>query len=1144
MTVTEQAEPCEPELLPPSTPRVASTSSQAVETSEQAIWKSPAFFRSSPNNFGGLLGSQFDPFADDDGFVPGRGRKRPRHSFQRADWRILDEPLSPQESVDKETWEGECWENTDEDDHKEQIEQEEPAPVINAGSESHAPLSDASEIEKDSNVHESSEKDPYVFVKPSLELTGSMFGRRAPEPNTSAKQRTTMTQDVLGTESHLPTDTPQLRPIPSPGLPIPSPIVSGQSSSQGYFGSAHTVPQTEISQLVPPGPPPQGQYANLGFDDQGSMVHEQYAALENGANGTTEHPGEATISSPSAIVDHHRPETPSLVPPFDLSRIPLRNPEDLEPPHLSSEHDLTEPAVHNAIGVPTDAIPGEDGYNSVASEEDIEGRVGDDAGGQYGVNDETSTHDGLSESGRSGEEVIHEHFHQHEHLLPGLVTDAQAAIDVGASEDEQEDQALETAQIRDDSYETSSIQNSYDHIPPLQGSDDEGEATDEDVVDDDDDDAAASTASAAASDYSSQYDYKDEDEGQVQADESSDKDYESAPLPPSQPSQSEIIILDSDSEEELASDQNAPSQPVVQKNEQDHGSYVVSTSPDFEAEGNRDDWPLSEPTTQPAETEPLLQNDRVDDSDLEEDDSSVDVLAREHDPQSASEQESPFGEENIDKMEDTEAISVDQDHEGPPTSETNPHLTNGLDSEDDEAIRGTGISWHQNQSAIDSQEQEMPSGIVRIYSTLDGASDHVQPQQLHIPSVAGEAEIGHGTLDLDNVSTTEQQKSAAGAQMAHDLSGINIDSGPARAVEQQLPTPDPTQEVVYDETSAFQIERTRFSTHPDTQKSPLGLSISSGSSRDGSSGQNTLTPNDAVHESAPEHNVERDMHDAVTLPASDSIENEAVSSRSTRGKPSEATAVLVSNPPVPNRHAHGLRSKYAYFAPLGTVIDHYNALLDTISIVNETSPVAQAASGPKDHYVTVQLTDPSMAGTLLQAQIFRRYKSALPSLSEGDAILLRDFKVRSYDHTMMLVSVDSSSWAVFDGSSHDAQVNGPPVEYGPEERAYASGLRRWYTEIGADTVADYHMQAMIEKDNMDRESTPTSVMGSDVGSMDSSFRSDATPSARNSRKSRRRSNRRVTIHELRDGRRYTEVGSPSSKESIHELRDGTVYANL
>ncbi|KAE8410671.1 hypothetical protein BDV36DRAFT_114200 [Aspergillus pseudocaelatus] len=246
-----------------------------------------------------------------------------------------------------------------------------------------------------------------------------------------------------------------------------------------------------------------------------------------------------------------------------------------------------------------------------------------------------------------------------------------------------------------------------------------------------------------------------------------------------------------------------------------------------------------------------------------------------------------------------------------------------------------------------------------------------------------------------------------------------------------------------------------------------------------------------------------------------------------------------------DRHYPGLHSKLSYFAPLATLVDHYNALVDTISVVSEVQPLFRTASGRKDFTLTLQLTDQSMAGTTLYAQISRPSKVELPSVEEGNAVLLRNFKVKSSNRSIMLASVDSSAWVVFKGFDEKALTHDPPVEYGSEEQACATDLRQWYQETGMAMVADNQLQASINRES--REGTPTSSAAlSDSGSIDSTLRDARGESSFSSRGSRRgkRPHRRITIHELRDGRRYTEVGSPSGKESIHELRDGTVYANL
>jgi len=152
-------------------------------------------------------------------------------------------------------------------------------------------------------------------------------------------------------------------------------------------------------------------------------------------------------------------------------------------------------------------------------------------------------------------------------------------------------------------------------------------------------------------------------------------------------------------------------------------------------------------------------------------------------------------------------------------------------------------------------------------------------------------------------------------------------------------------------------------------------------------------------------------------------------------------------------------------------------------------------------------------------------------------ILLRNFLVQSVDHGMMLQSKENSSWAVFvQGDSDDVQISGPPIEFDAEERGYVSGLRKWYQEDGADMIARHKLPSA-----QDRGSTETNSTGSsESSSVGSRGRANIFKKFRQPRRSTRRS---ITIHKLRDGKHYTEIGSPSDKESIHELRDGTVYAN-
>ena len=1126
MTIEDQPASQESELPPPSTPRVVSIDPDAAETFGQETWRSPAFFRSTPNAYGGLLGSQFDPFAEDDGFVPGKGRKRPRYSFQRDDWQVLEEPLSPQGPEEKDPWEESSWEKTAEQEENIQKETEPAAQIQSDGDEL---IPDA----PDADLRDASQEQLPVFVKPSLETTGSMFGRRAPEASNTTTE--TIAADPQGTSHpafNQPTDTPQLRPIPSPGLPIPSPITSGHNH-QGYFTGFHTASQSQDVQPITSAFAAYESAPGVVFHEQLSPVSQPQAAPDIGEDEQDVHQDEATIFSPSALAIHHSPPASVLETQFtEMSGMPA---EASEPPELMHEDvNETELPVEHTVAGQAEAIS-----NKADSESDADEDYGEDIDDRVGVPEETKVSDSEEVDGEDSDDNVDDgELYRRTHTHPTLFTEAQAAIEVGGFADEQQEHAPDDAESQDEASDANQIPE-----PPgrLRSPDDSENESGEDTLDDED----------AASDYVSQYDYDEEgdeegDEEEAQAEEDSDDNSEEAKLPGPPPSQPEIIVLDSDSEDELASEQPTPSQPMRQENRRDRDSFIMSASADVEVEKNEDEWPdFQDKETAAEDPESLRQEDRVDDSDLE-DESSVDVLAHDQYPGQELEAEGSAEEDSMDSFDESEEKSTAQSHgqgiEGDIRSETRAESIVDVDSDDDQAIQGNEDAQPQEFQGI-QQKQDSSADIRRTYYVVDGADDRDQSQQPDHPSQEKQAEAEQETPYFEEASDQVQDDIEVGGPTFHDPPVTNVDLGPTKSTEQQLLTPDPTQEVVSDPKSVLSQDEAAVPPPPDSRTSPLGLSISFDEAQDAPDGRSELAEDD-VTGILPDPNIEDTNHEAATIAIADSIENAASPRRLSGGKIFEHTTNPVLNLPAPDRHASGYRSKLAYFAPLATLIDHYNALVDTLSIVHESSAVARATSGSKDHYMTLQLTDPSMAGTSLQAQIFRRYESALPSVAVGDAILLRNFKVRSYDHAIMLVSVESSSWAVFDGSGHDAQVKGPPVEYGPEERGLASGLRRWFTESGARMVADNQLQASVEREeDMERGLTPETAAASEDGSMDSSMPSDMTPTARSLRRSRK-SHRRVTIHELRDGRRYTEVGSPSTKESIHELRDGTVYANL
>ena len=148
-----------------------------------------------------------------------------------------------------------------------------------------------------------------------------------------------------------------------------------------------------------------------------------------------------------------------------------------------------------------------------------------------------------------------------------------------------------------------------------------------------------------------------------------------------------------------------------------------------------------------------------------------------------------------------------------------------------------------------------------------------------------------------------------------------------------------------------------------------------------------------------------------------------------------------SQPPPP-----GFRTNLSYFVPLATLLAHFTTTVDVLAIAVSSTPVTRATSGPKDYNQTIYLSDPSsstLQPPIRSAQIFRSYNKCFPIIEEGDAIMLRDFRVQSFQRQMTLLSTQSSSWAVF-RKGQGVQVRGPPIEFGAEERLFARGMWRWW----------------------------------------------------------------------------------------------------
>lgn len=154
-----------------------------------------------------------------------------------------------------------------------------------------------------------------------------------------------------------------------------------------------------------------------------------------------------------------------------------------------------------------------------------------------------------------------------------------------------------------------------------------------------------------------------------------------------------------------------------------------------------------------------------------------------------------------------------------------------------------------------------------------------------------------------------------------------------------------------------------------------------------------------------------------------------------------------SQPPPP-----GFRTNLSYFVPLATLPSHFATTVDVLAIALSGTPVTRATSGPKDYNQSLYITDPSslaLQHSITTAQIFRPNNRCFPVVEKGSALLLRDFKVQPFEKRLVLLSTESSAWAVFRKGA-DVQIRGPPVEYGAEERGFARGLWDWWASLGDD----------------------------------------------------------------------------------------------
>ena len=171
-----------------------------------------------------------------------------------------------------------------------------------------------------------------------------------------------------------------------------------------------------------------------------------------------------------------------------------------------------------------------------------------------------------------------------------------------------------------------------------------------------------------------------------------------------------------------------------------------------------------------------------------------------------------------------------------------------------------------------------------------------------------------------------------------------------------------------------------------------------------------------------------------------------------KARPAASTAVDfgVFSTSEPRPPATGFWTRHAYFTPLGALAEHFSSVVDVFGVCTVASATMRAKYGPKDYAMTVRLVDGSSVADPPLVQIFRPFRQAMPRASEGDAVMLRSFRVISSKRNFALISTAESAWAVWRAAStasEPPEIRGPPVEYADNEVRHAHALLAWSRQL-------------------------------------------------------------------------------------------------
>ncbi|EED17919.1 conserved hypothetical protein [Talaromyces stipitatus ATCC 10500] len=1026
-------------------------------TLSQERWETPAFLRMKRLRSGSPVPtSAYDILAEEDGYIPGIGRKRPRFSFPSSEWRLLDESDDQSEDLigNNENW----------FDSDEELLDRDADGNINAAS---ADPAYESEDPTGTLPHTSLVEDRVGDNLQLAESDTAVQGVQIVCDNVEEVEVETPSLEQTPVEPNLPDARlsfalPRLDHIASSTFPTPSPLVHTPADSPNL---------SDVLLNNIPNPRPQSSQEFTESADQSNHVNVSSDVYSNHF---------------SAAAEWHELDAQNRMNKQGLQK-------NLQSVYVEvNSHELFNDG-NTVQGAHEHYLSSEPTHAGECSAENGDGPTVFDSNGPEITNETEADGDGKDHESIQGDRI---------EQSGGEITNAYDSISedgkdgdlAGSESDDVDDDASSHAEII-----------SVGGFSPVGYRRESGQVEEEEDNESDSEDGGFSDDAEGDEDDIMSKQSEESGPGTGYDEGSADDAYrEKSPLRSPHPTvHPEVIVLDSDSEDEPRL-MTAPSAKDSNDATNDTGlSPQIDVADDQNSIQSIDD----------------MEEDRDAYNDGEDEKSDGDMVPSEIDTQEHEDaNDEHLLRHTVDSLAATGYAQAEEDceHKAPA-------------SDMDQILSKPGDSDSVTGQLDATKVRPKPSAT----STIDNNTTHEEQE--------------HGSvLDVDNMPVDH---------------GDNEDQCPASegqiAVQEQFTSS--TQRLAYRNVSPMPVPTPPSAVKGDSQNSHLGptalLSVGHGLSPpsemvesevvddnghcrwiDGSderpsqiSDRQLSTEEYPVHHSVDEGGNVSEKLDEVVLVENHTLrptetEDYEVDEMRQRGFQEDHTSFIDET------------TKSQIYLPLATLVGRLHKTVDVIAVVVDASPVEFLTTTTKGYNMQLRVTDMSMAGTTIVVNIVQPTETSLPRVTEGDAVVLRAFEVQTYNSSIELLSSGDSGWVVISPQADLPHITHSNVVFEENEHVYVESLQKWFCEAGAAMAADHMLQLSVSQDQ--EQFSPFSAASSDAGSLESSR---SGPVSR-PRPRRRKSHRRVTIHELRDGRRYTEFGWLDS-DSIHELRDGTVYTH-